>query len=776
MSEPCGHSFLRHAPEAVRRIASHFSEGPQAAIDRAEAALAEVEWHDDVAVAAWVVSTPFHGVVALSLLADEPRSLAAGRVAEVLPELAGLAVPTRATTYEHDGCTHDGRPTPLLDRIIRSLVAADKHAADLDPTGKSLVTVVLLFCDVAKGGSQQQRETWRVRLGVDGTVHNEDSAVILDDVIRRVLGKAPHSEDGRWAERAKVLCAASGLVGMRLRGEVGRDALGDFHDFLKSEPDGGEDTARIWSIVNRCETGAVRRGLWTPALETAFADEEHAILLPPSSRGFSRSPLGERVARMRGGALMTREPVTEVEAALDRLRGGRPVLESRLAKCRIWYAEAALGALSLDAATRLLLHLSGAAVHAGIDTTRPWHLDLLEVVTELRDDEGKPRNYPVRLLETVLDATKTEDLLGGKLTGPALVSFPSTKGGEHALAVRFEKSPEANALLTLLAIYERKASAAFHQTLKSLCDLYTLRKDDFDRVHNEQAYLVTMNAARSDKSRMLDLVKPGTIVEVGPGGGVVLDLLSERFRGSRIVGLDASKAVVEAHAERTEGKRVGYEMIHGDAFELPAIFGRGEVDTVIFCSVLHEIFSYVAWGDPPKRFCIDAVDAMVGAAFRTLRQGGRILVRDGVMPPDEPRVLDFVDASWREGLDLFAKVYEPREIKYEVLSPSRVRMGARDVYEFLTTYTWGPDSFPYEVREQRAVLPRGEYIARMIEACKKADPEAVAREVPVEPGLAQYLQPGYPEHILPHVRILDGSGEREVPMDPVNGVWAIERV
>ncbi|MBL9026174.1 MAG: methyltransferase domain-containing protein [Myxococcales bacterium] len=776
MSDARGHSFLRHAPEATRRLASVFSHDPQGAIDRAEAALAEVEWHDDVAVAAWVVSTPFHGTVALSLLADAPLSLAAARLAEVLPELAGLALPTRATTYEHERSKHDGRPTPLLDRAIRAVACAEGCAAELDATGKSLVTVVLLFSDVAKGGSPAQRETWRVRLGVDGTVHNEDSAVILDDVIRRVLGKAPHSEDGRWAERAKVLCAASGLVGMRLRGEVGRDALAVFHDFLKSEPDGGDDTARIWSIVNKCETNAVRSGLWTPELATAFADEEHAILLPPSSRGFARSPLGERIARMRGGALMTRESAPEVEAALDRLRGGRPVLESRLAKCRIWYAEAALGALSLDAATRLLLHLSGAAVHAGIDTTRPWHLDLLEVVTELRDEAGGERSYPVRLLEAVLDATKVEELLLGKLAGPALVSFASTKGGEHALAVRFEKSPEASALLTLLSIYERKASAAFHQTLKALCDLYALRKDDFDRVHNEQAYLVTMNAARSDKARMLDLVKPGTIVEVGPGGGVVLELLAERFAGSRIVGLDASKAVVEAHAERTSGQRLGYEMMYGDAFELPTIFGRGEVDTVVFCSVLHEIFSYVPWGDPPKRFCLDAVDAMVGAAFRTLKRGGRILVRDGVMPPDEPRVLEFVDPSWREGLDLFQKAYEPREIKFEILSPTRVRMSARDAYEFLTTYTWGPDSFPYEVREQRAVLPRGEYVARMIAACKSADPEATVREVPVEVDLQQYLQPGYPEHITPHVRILDGAGEREIPMDPVNGVWAIERV
>ena len=65
--------------------------------------------------------------------------------------------------------------------------------------------------------------------------------------------------------------------------------------------------------------------------------------------------------------------------------------------------------------------------------------------------------------------------------------------------------------------------------LKSLCDLYGLRKDEFDRVANEASYLATMNAARTDKERMLDFVRPGRIVEIGPGGGVVLDLLEARF-------------------------------------------------------------------------------------------------------------------------------------------------------------------------------------------------------------------------------------------------------
>jgi SAM-dependent methyltransferase len=770
-----GSYFLTHAPEARRRIEAAFADDADAALLRAEDELGQVRWQSEVDVASWVVSDPFRGFVALALLVDEPLSLAGERIRAVFPELWGLAVPSAPTTYEHEVEEHAGRPTPLLDRVLRSLVLAMGEVGELEAPSKSLVTAVLLFADVAKGGTAEQRAMWLARLGVDGTVHNEDSAALLEDIERRVLAKAALSEDGRWPARASALCAATGLVGMRLRGEVGRDAFAAFHSTLTHEGDGGRELARVWSIINHCETASVRKGLWTSALARAFADEERSIVQVPSSFALGRSPLAERIARIRGGALLERETIGEIELALDRLATVRKAIELRLARCRIWYAEAALGALSLDATIRLLLLLSGAAVSAGIDMNGPWHLDLLGVVRELRDGTGAPRRYPLRLLEALLEATPLDDLHAGKLSGGPLVSFPSTKGGEQALVVTFAKSEEASALLSLLSIYERKESAAFHRTLKSLCDLYGLRKDDFDRVANEASYLATMNAARSDKARMLDYVVPGTIVEVGPGGGVVLELLASRFSTSRIIGLDASSAVVEAHKAKAAAGDLGYAMVHGDAFELPTLFGEGELSTIVFCSVLHEIYSYVERGDPPRRYRHESVLELVAAFFRALAKGGRILVRDGVEPANEPRVLEFLDPSWREGFDLFVRSFEPRRIGFDDLSPTRVRVSAPDAYEFLTTFTWGPDAFPYEIRERRALWPRAEYVAKMLEACKAACPASDAVEIDLPADLASYLQPGYPANILPKVRVLDGEGATDLGLPDVQGVWVIEK-
>jgi SAM-dependent methyltransferase len=617
-----------------------------------------------------------------------------------------------------------------------------------------------------------------VRFGVDGAVHNEDSAVLLGEALSGTLGKvAPFGDDPRFAVRAKALVASTGLVGMHLRGEVGSDAFAGIHAALRAE-DGDETLGRVWSMVNAFDTGAVRAGLWTDLLAAAFRRVEDDVCGAATIGALRELSLAERIAHFRGGAIVDAGQIEEASRALDRLGVAKTRTIERLARCRTWYAEAALGALSLDASVRLLALVAGVAAGSIADLSKPWNLDLLGIVSELRDGKGAPREYPVRVLEAILASTADEDLLEGRLPGRALVSFPARKGSEDAVLVRLDPSEEARALLTLLPIYEKKEAAAFHASLKALCDLYGLRKDDFDRVSNEASYLATMNAARSDKSRMIDLVVPGLVVEVGPGGGVVLDLIEDRSPTGRVVGLDSSSAVVEALKKRRSAEGRRWEVVHGDAFKLPELFGRGTVSTVVFCAVLHEIFSYVPWspepGAPPRRFCLESVDAIVAASFRALRPGGRIVVRDGVMPKREMREIEFLDAEWREGLDVFAARYEARKIPFHVLSKTRVRMDAADLFEFLTTWTWGPSAFPYEIREQRAVLPRAEYVQRLLGVCAKADPPHSAHEVPVPPDLASYLQPGYPAGIGPHLRIFDVEGN-EVPMPDVNGVWVIEK-
>ena len=260
-----------------------------------------------------------------------------------------------------------------------------------------------------------------------------------------------------------------------------------------------------------------------------------------------------------------------------------------------------------------------------------------------------------------------------------------------------------------------------------------------------------MNAARSDKERMLDFVRPGKVVEIGPGGGIVLDLLEDRFPDSEIVGVDLSREVVTALEQRAQRTGRRWKIVYGAAEEL-ATHVAPPVDTVVFCSILHEVYSYTE----PK-FSLASVQTVVQAAFATLRPGGRIVIRDGVMPPPGTRRIRMLAPDVRPTLDLFVAQFEGRPIRYTELQPDRVEMTTADAMEFLYTYTWGPASFPYEVRELYGILPYDEYVAQLVAWCGG---ESAARVV--DNPLRSYLQPGYRDNLAAKVELTD---QHDVPVE-----------
>ncbi|MEO7093527.1 MAG: methyltransferase, partial [Polyangiales bacterium] len=344
-----------------------------------------------------------------------------------------------------------------------------------------------------------------------------------------------------------------------------------------------------------------------------------------------------------------------------------------------------------------------------------------------------------------------------------------------AIVIDYTDTAESAALVTLLGLYETRSQIAFHTMLKALCDLYGLRKDEFDRVANEANYLQTMNAARSDKERMLDFVKAGTIVEIGPGGGVVLDLLEARFPTSQVIGLDLSREVVGALEGRARAGAKHWTVVLGAAEELAAHVPAA--DTVVFCSILHEVYSYTE----PK-FQLASVQRVVRAAFDVLRPGGRIVIRDGVMPPPGTRRIRMLAPDVRATLDLYAAQFEGRPIKFTELAPemegagerwrpgeTRVEMSAADAMEFLYTYTWGPASFPYEVRELYGILPYGEYVAQLVAWCGGE----AACQVIANP-LGSYLQSGYRDSLAGKIELTDEL-DRPVTLPDSNCLIVLER-
>ncbi|HEU4612308.1 MAG TPA: methyltransferase, partial [Kofleriaceae bacterium] len=493
-----------------------------------------------------------------------------------------------------------------------------------------------------------------------------------------------------------------------------------------------------------------------------------AALVPPLDRG----RLGERLRSLRAGRQRAGEPAAAVDAAVAAIDDGDlALLGPALQTCQLWYCEAATSGLSPAAQLRVLAAAVGAARQLGIDTTRPWHAQLRPLIARLSGD-GAGVRYRLRLVEAALAQRPIAELLAGVAQlGP--LGTLSTKLAQttapDAIVIDYQDTDESAALVTLLGTYETRSQVAFHQMLKALCDLYGLRKDELDRVNNEAAYLASMNAARTDKDRMLDYVRPGRIVEIGPGGGVVLDLLEARFAGSEIIGVDLSREAVAALETRARAGNHRWRVVLGAAEALAELVEPGSVDTVVFCSILHEVYSYTERDG--TKFHLESVRDVIRAAWSVLKRGGRIVIRDGVMPPGATRRIRFLAPDARPTFDLYVAQFEGRPIRYRELAPDRVELSAPDAMEFLYTYNWGPASFPYEVRELYGILPYPEYVAALVDW---VGGPGVANVIEIPAPLRSYLQPGYRDHLANKIELTDDH-DRPVELPDSNCLIVIER-
>ena len=743
--------------------------------------------------AAMLADTPLCAALLDALRSDGPTSAA---VIAAFPEVAALAAPAPAQV-EHDAGTDrpllDHVATRLLGRKLRGLEQRDlarfQDGAGLSPDGFARLCAVLdrvhaagllpvvraavIHLDIAKTKSAAHRGEWLARsIALD--VHNEASAQILRaaDRARTWPLSEPH------AALALALIEAHGIAGQHVRGEgpIGMYAafVAALRELAPRLSRGGDVALDALHLVDACDTAAVREGLLTDALLERFARvrEQLGVIcaspdplraLAAAAPSPDRAWLAHRLRALRAGRQAAGEPAAAVEAAVNAIGEQElAALLPALATCQLWYCEAATSNLSPAAQLGVLAAAIGAARTIGVDVTRMWHAQLSPLVARLRGDSSAVR-YRVRLVEAAIASTPMRTLLtGGGSVGP-LGTISARLG--HAtdldtIVVDYQDTDESAALVTLLGTYETRSQVAYHTMLKALCDLYGLRKDEFDRVANEANYLATMNAARSDKQRMLDFVRPGTIVEIGPGGGVVLDLLEQRFPDSEIVGVDLSREVVTALEGRARSSGARWSVVLGAAEQLGQLVPAA--DTVVFCSILHEVYSYTE-----PRFQLASVQAVVEAAYAVLRPGGRIVIRDGVMPPPGTRRIEMLAPDVRPTLELYCAQFEGRRVTYTELSPARVEMSAADAMEFLYTYTWGAASFPYEVRELYGILPYDEYVQALLRWC---GPTA---RVVANP-LRSYLQPGYRDNLAGKIRLTD-EHDQPVDLPDSNCLIVIER-
>lgn len=251
-------------------------------------------------------------------------------------------------------------------------------------------------------------------------------------------------------------------------------------------------------------------------------------------------------------------------------------------------------------------------------------------------------------------------------------------------------------------------------------------------------YLNQMSASADDKVRMLDYVVGSSVLDVGVGSGVLGDLIRNHKPHLNVVGIDKEiKWFSDPQYNPYDN------MYRLDARDLHNKIEVGEVDTVIFSSVLHEVYSY-------NDYDINAVRAALESAYSILPKGGRIIIRDGVKMTDNRNVLiKFKDPRHVEKAVQFAKDFKAREIVLSTVSHDSVDMSMNDAMEFLYTYTWGDDAYEREVKEQYGLFTPKEYI------------QFVKRHLGADlVTYNHYLQEGHNYHLSKKVELIDEEGRR----------------
>lgn len=596
-----------------------------------------------------------------------------------------------------------------------------------------LLEETLKWSEVAKCGMPHQRKIWLLK-GFNLFVHNEGSAAIYQS----------ESDEADTSTKLIVatLITTHGLVGQIIRGEVPFVRLAPLRQLV----DGGhitESDLRILLIaLDTCVVGAVDIKLWEQIQPEAEQIVDRMIC-GDLSRFY---PVQEQLMRLR-----TRARAQGENSVLELKRYMYPRLIESLTnlfdQVDLWYVEAALHDFSFEEFLKILLICASGTKQ----TTQHLSFELLmQSITYDHDGKKTVNLYKKRILEKYLSDLTFSDIHEGKVpenlhVRHVLVPHASLN---NTLFFDFQFSKAGSRLIDFCVEAER-SDARYEQAIILLYDLFGLRRDAYDRFYNEENYLKTMNSSIDYKTILLDYITGKHIVDIGPGGGALMDIIVDRLPDAFVIGVDFSQNVIDTlqKKKQLEGRR--WDVRYGNAMALEQTFTHGEVDTVIYCSIWHELYSYIE--TEGRKFNTDTLKSVLQSTFDILPIGGRILIRDGIMtePKDQMRRIRFIAEDGLRFLERYAADFKGRTIEYELVARNEVRMPVNDAMEFLYTYTWGEDSYVHEVNEQFGYFTPSEFAAFV--------QDTLGSNVKII-ELQHFLQDGYTTALSPKVAFTDDDG------------------
>lgn len=227
--------------------------------------------------------------------------------------------------------------------------------------------------------------------------------------------------------------------------------------------------------------------------------------------------------------------------------------------------------------------------------------------------------------ESTLIVTSNPDVLGWFEKRGYKSLTPSAKGKMPAdLHAAIRKGTDWRKLATEATVRVFEAHGLVNEIAEIFQDV--LLTDDGELTHGRdyKVYGSGMDASKDVKvNDVVRYIQPGgKLVDKGCGTGSMLVVFSELFPETEIIGMDMSTQLLHT-AESQYYPNHNVAVVRGNIIHQR--FAPGSLRTVLYCSVMHEVFSYNGYDREQVRLALRNT--------RTeLELGGRLIIRDGIKP------------------------------------------------------------------------------------------------------------------------------------------------
>lgn len=622
------------------------------------------------------------------------------------------------------------KPNAVLKYVKKTLeILNDVEINDKD---KLIIEKVLMWNEVSKCGMSHQRKLWKDN-GINLFVHNVGSAQIY---FHSVLRKHISLKDEILIQ---ALIQSHGLIGQFLRGEVNLKDNIKLTNLLITNIISKNELREILIVLNKCIIGAVSMDLWN----NLEKDVKWAINLIIDNEYEKEFTIKERLKKLRQTAIVNGEDFDK-SYLINFNDSYREIFYNIFNNFQLWYVEGALSDFSFIEFLKIF-----AIINVNIKNMKSGHIDFSNLMRSIYYDYNNKKAvniYKKRIIEWYLNEIDLEDILSGSIPNNEHIGF-NIEVIDDVVSFNFKFSNASRELISFCA-EAQGSELIYRKAIYLLYDLFSFRKDEYDRFHNEEIYLDTMNSSIDQKTIILDYIVGDKVIDVGPGGGALMDKIEDRYPEKKVLGIDISDNVVESLIKRKYKENRQWDIMKGNILALDKYVSSNSIDTIIFSSIIHELYSYIPYNG--KKFNIETVKAVLKNAFKALNKGGRIIIRDGIMTENKElvRLIRFKDKKDLAFLERYSKDFKGREINYKILSnnPLIVEMSINDAMEFLYTYTWGEESYAQEVEEQFGYLTPKEY-------------EGLIKEIIGDKGkivkFKHYLQDGYTKSLKEKIDFMD---------------------